>query len=143
MGLFVLDRQPEILVVDDSTSDTKMVLWSLDRSRKRKSVINLMDGTQALAYLRARKDGSKPDLILLDLNMPKKDGWEVLAECKNDPALKSIPIVVFSTSGSAADIQRCYDLGANSFVTKPFDLEDFKAAIDLIEDYWLGLSARA
>jgi CheY-like chemotaxis protein len=143
MGLFVVGRSREILVVDDSPTDTKMVLWSLDKNKKGKSVVTLMDGVQALAYLKTREDGILPDLILLDLNMPKKNGWEVLAECKADPRLKVIPVVVFSTSASAADIKRSYELGANSFITKPFDLADFKAAIDLIEDYWLGLSVNA
>lgn len=143
MDLHVLQRSKEILVVDDSDHDTKALLWSLDRGRRRKSAVSLMDGEQALAYLRTREDGQLPDLILLDLNMPKKDGWAVLAECKGDERLRAVPVVVFSTSSSAADIKRCYALGANSYITKPFDLAEFRAAVDLIEDYWLGLSVRA
>lgn len=143
MDLFVLGRSKEILVVDDSANDTKMMLWSLDKSRRGKGVITLMDGAQAMAYLRTREAGQGPDLILLDLNMPKTDGWQVLAECKGDPQLKAIPIVVFSTSALASDIKRCYELGANSYITKPFDLAEFRAAIELIEDYWLGLSVSA
>ena len=140
MELFVLSRPKEILVVEDSIADTKMVLWALDRNRQGKSVVTLLDGDQAMAYLRKREDGFAPDLILLDLNLPKKDGWQVLAECKADPALKGIPIVIFSTSQSPVDRKRCYELGANSFVSKPFELEEFQLAIGLIENYWLGLS---
>jgi CheY-like chemotaxis protein len=130
----------EILLVEDSNTDTKMVLQAMDRNVRRKRVVTSLDGEQAMTYLKKQKDGARPSLILLDLNMPKKNGWQVLAECKADPALKSIPIVVFTTSQSASDIKRCYDLGANSFVPKPFDLDEFQRAVDLIEDYWLGLS---
>jgi CheY-like chemotaxis protein len=137
---FVLERAREILVVEDSKDDQQMVLWALDMNRRGKSIVTLMDGEQAMVYLRTREDGLKPDLILLDLNMPRKDGWQVLAECKGDASLKSVPIVIFSTSRREEDVKRCYALGANSFVAKPFDLEAFKKAIGMIEDYWLGLS---
>ena len=140
MELFVLERPREILVVEDSKEDQTMVLWALDKNQRGKSVVTLMNGEQAMIYLRKREDGLKPDLILLDLNMPKKNGWEVLSECKGDPALRAIPIVVFSTSRVKADVSRCYELGANSFVPKPFDLDEFKLAIAGIENFWLGLS---
>jgi CheY-like chemotaxis protein len=140
MELFVLSRPKEILVVEDSVTDTKMVLWALDRNKHGKSVVTLIDGDQAMAYLRQREDGFVPALILLDLNLPKRDGWQVLAECKADPALRGIPIVVFSTSRLESDVKRCYALGTNSFISKPFDLDEFQKAIALIEDYWLGLS---
>lgn len=140
MELFVLGRPREILVVEDSSTDQQMMLWALDKNQRKKGVVTLMDGVQAMRYLKTREDGLMPGLILLDLNMPKKSGWEVLAECKGDDNLKSIPIVVFTTSSSAADVKRCYALGANSFVAKPFDLGDFKRAVDLIEEFWLGLA---
>ena len=143
MDLFVMQRTQEILVVEDSLSDTKVVLWSLDKNRRGKSVVTVMDGSQAVAYLRARTDGQKPDLILLDLNMPKMDGWQVLTELKADASLRAIPVVVFTTSSDPADVARCYALGANSFITKPFELDAFKRAIERIEDYWLGLSVPA
>jgi CheY-like chemotaxis protein len=132
-----------MLVVEDSSSDIKMVLWALDRNRKGKSVVTLVDGDQVMAYLRLRDRPYPPDLIVLDLNLPKKDGWEVLAECKGDPALRAIPIVIFSTSRSESDVRRCLELGANSYVCKPYDLDAFESAIRTIEDYWLGLSVGA
>jgi len=140
MDFFVLSQVKEILVIEDSMADAKMVLWALDKNKRGKSVVNLMDGVQAITYLKNRGERRKPDLILLDLNMPKKNGWEVLAECKADAALRSIPIVVFTTSQAPQDVRRCYELGANSFITKPFDLDAFKQAIEVIENYWLGLS---
>lgn len=134
-------ERKEILLIEDSTTDAKLVLRAFDKNSRRKRVITSMDGSEAMAYLKKLKDGPKPHLILLDLNLPKKDGWQVLAECKGDANLKAIPIVVFTTSQSESEAKRCYDLGANSFVTKPYDLDEFQRAIDLIEDYWLGLSA--
>jgi CheY-like chemotaxis protein len=143
MDLFVLSRPREILVVEDSAADTKMVLWALDKNKRGKSVVTLIDGEQVMAYLRRRCDGFLPDLMLLDLNLPKKDGWQVLAECKADPRLRCIPIVAFSTTQLPSDVRRCYELGANSFVCKPFELVEFQRAIGLIEDYWLRLSLAA
>ena len=140
MDLFVLGPVREILVVEDSSLDTKLVLWALDQNKRGKNVVTMDDGQQAMAYLREKGPGLHPALILLDLNLPKKDGWQVLSECKADPALRTIPIVVFSTSQSDADIKRSYALGANSFVSKPFELDDFQRAIELIENYWLRLS---
>ena len=133
----------EILLIEDSSTDTKMVLRALANSTRRKNVVTSVDGDQAMTYLRKKVDGVKPDLILLDLNLPKKDGWEVLAECKSDPRLKNIPIVVFTTSQQSSEVRRCYELGANSFVAKPFELDAFLETIQSIEDYWLGTSAPA
>jgi CheY-like chemotaxis protein len=140
VDFFILERPREILVVEDSKQDQQMVLWALDKNQRGKSVVTLMDGEQAMTYLHTRQDGLMPDLILLDLNMPRMDGWQVLALCKGNEALKAVPIVVFSTSKRDEDVKRCYALGANSFVPKPFELEGFKKAIAMIEDYWLGLS---
>jgi len=143
MELYVLSRPKEILVVEDSPTDTKMTLWALDKNKHGKNVVTLVDGQQAMTYLRKREDGHQPDLILLDLNLPKKDGWQVLTEIKSDPALKGIVVVVFSTSQARNDIKLCYELGANSFISKPFDLDEFQRAITLIESYWLELSIPA
>jgi CheY-like chemotaxis protein len=138
-----LDRPKEILLVEDSSSDAKLVMMALNKSSRRKRVISSMNGDEAMEYLKKSKNGTKPHLILLDLNLPKKNGLQVLAECKADASLKCIPVVVFTTSDFGNEAKRCYDLGANSFISKPFDLEAFQRAIELIEDYWLGLSASA
>lgn len=137
----VTQRAREILLVDDSPNDAKMVLLALGKSGRKKNITTSLDGEDAMRLLGGLADGSKPDLIILDLNLPKKDGWQVLAECKSDPLLKCIPIVVFTTSESQKDVDRCYALGVNSFVTKPFDLDAFENAVGTIEDFWLGLSA--
>jgi CheY-like chemotaxis protein len=130
---------PEVLLVEDSDSDTRMILKALSQSPRRKHVTTLADGDSALGYLQDPRH-AKPDLILLDLNLPKKDGWDVLKACKSDPALKAIPIVVLSTTRQEDDIQRCYALGANCVVAKPFELNPFLEAVHGIEDYWLGLA---
>lgn len=135
-----LEARKEILLIEDSNSDSRLVLQALDKNIRRKRVVTSMDGDQAMAYLKKLKAEPKPDLILLDLNLPKKTGFQVLTECKSDANLKCIPVVIFTTSQSKSDIKRCYELGANSFITKPFDLNDFQRAIELIEEYWLGLS---
>lgn len=135
-----LEARKEILLIEDSNSDARLVLQALDKNSRRKRVVTSMDGEQAMTYLKKLKTDPKPNLILLDLNLPKKTGLQVLTECKGDAHLKSIPIVVFTTSESESEAKRCYDMGANSFISKPFDLDEFQRAIELIEDYWLGLS---
>jgi CheY-like chemotaxis protein len=141
METYSLMLPKQILLVEDSSTDTTMVLQALRNSTRRKNVVTSIDGDEAMTFLRRDANGVKPDLILLDLNLPKKDGWEVLAECKADPGLKNIPIVVFTTSQLGSEVRRCYELGANSFVAKPFELDQFLSTIQAIEDYWLGTSA--
>ena len=143
METFTLSRPKEILIIEDSSTDAKMVLKGLARNKRKKNIVTSVDGDQAMEYLHRTNAATKPDLILLDLNLPKKDGWEVLAECKADPILKIIPIVVFTTSELGSEVQRCYELGANSFVAKPFELDSFLSTIQSIEDYWLGVSVPA
>jgi CheY-like chemotaxis protein len=130
---------PEVLLVEDSETDTLMMMKALSQNPRPKNVTSLPDGERALAYLREPKE-SRPDLIVMDLNLPRKDGWQVLQECKADPALRNIPIVIFTTSRLDQDVERCYALGANSVVAKPFELSPFLHAIHGIEDYWLGLA---
>lgn len=132
-------RLPEILVVEDSETDSMLMLRALSQSHRQKNVTALPDGERAIGFLRDERE-PRPDLILLDLNLPKKDGWEVLQECKSDPVLRGIPIVVFSTSRLDEDVRRCYELGANSVIAKPFELNPFLDAVHDIEDYWLGLA---
>jgi CheY-like chemotaxis protein len=141
MEPYVLARPKEILLVEDSSTDSQMVLRALSNNHRRKTVITSVDGEGAMNYLKKREQGLMPDLILLDLMLPKKDGWEVLSECKSDPLLRYIPIVIFTTSKLGKEVKRCYDMGANSFVAKPFDLESFQHTMDAIVDYWLGVSA--
>lgn len=102
----------------------------------------MKDGVEALSFLRREgerfQDAPRPDLVLLDLNMPRKDGREVLAEMKGDATLKSIPVVVLTTSDVQRDVEASYLCGANSFVTKPMDVEDFFALIHTVESYWFN-----
>jgi CheY-like chemotaxis protein len=102
----------------------------------------VQDGVEALAFLHRQgkySDAPRPDLILLDLNLPKKDGREVLAQIKADPNLKLIPVVILTTSAAERDILRTYELNANCYVTKPIDLEQFISVVKLIEEFWLAL----
>jgi CheY-like chemotaxis protein len=101
------------------------------------------DGVEALDFLHRRPpyaDAPRPDLILLDLNLPRKDGREVLAEIKADPALRTIPVVVLTTSRARDDVLRSYDLHANCFISKPMDLNEFNAVVKSIEDFWLTVA---
>ena len=100
----------------------------------------VMDGMEAMAYLRNEgnyKDAARPDLVLLDLNLPKKNGREVLEEIKEDPDLKRIPVVVLTISEDEQDILRSYDLHANCYITKPVDLQQFISVVNAVEDFWL------
>jgi chemotaxis family two-component system response regulator Rcp1 len=141
MGNNFFERAKEILLVEDSATDTKMVLRALAKSERRMHVSAVVDGEEALLHLRQDPHAPLPDLILLDLNLPRKDGWEVLAECKADPRLKQVPIVIFTTSQLGSEVQRCYEMGANSFVAKPFEMDQFMTTVRRIEDYWLETSA--
>jgi len=137
-----LDRPFRILLVEDNPADVRLTRLALaEGSTTRLHVA--ADGEQALAMLRhdpGYEDVQRPDLILLDLNLPKKHGHEVLAEIKGDPHLCSIPVVVFSTSRYHEDIDRSYRLQANAYVAKPRDLEDFLATVRSCEAFWRGLA---
>ena len=137
-----LDRPFRILLVEDNPADVRLTRLALSEGvTTRLSVA--ADGEQALAMLR-HEDGyqetPRPDLILLDLNLPKKHGHEVLAEIKGDPRLSSIPVVVFSTSRYHEDIDRSYRLQANAYVAKPRDLEEFLQTVRSCEAFWRGLA---
>jgi chemotaxis family two-component system response regulator Rcp1 len=132
----------EVLLVEDSPGDVRL---TREAFKDAKVLINLhvaSDGAEAMAYLgREGKYASapRPDLILLDLNLPKKDGREVLAELKESPALKCIPVVVLTTSASEADIQGSYRQHANCYITKPVDLEGFLKVVKSIDSFWLSV----
>ncbi|MEA2640737.1 MAG: hypothetical protein QOF51_2131 [Chloroflexota bacterium] len=131
-----------ILLVEDSPGDVELTLEAFKEAKVRNTVGVARDGVQALEYLRKEgrfADEPTPDLILLDLNLPKKDGREVLAEVKADEALKRIPVVILTTSSAEADILRSYELRANCYITKPVDLDQFLAVVASIEDFWLTI----
>jgi CheY-like chemotaxis protein len=132
----------EILLVEDDSGDALLTRKALADSKISNTVQVVTNGVDALAYLRRQPPHSgavRPDLILLDLNLPKKDGREVLAEVKADPHLRQIPVVVLTTSGAEQDIVRSYDLHANAYVTKPVDLAQFMHAIQSIDDFFVTI----
>ena len=132
----------EILLVEDNPGDVDLTKEALDHSKMINNLHLVADGVEALAFL--RKEGKyasavHPDLILLDLNLPKKDGREVLAIIKEDPLLKRIPVVVLTTSDAEQDILKAYSLHANCYITKPVDVEKFVLVVKAIEDFWFAV----
>jgi CheY-like chemotaxis protein len=135
-------RLIEILLVEDNPADVRLTKEALKEGRILNRLSVVVDGMEAISFLRREggyKDVPRPDLILLDLNLPKKDGREVLAELKSDDGLKSIPVVVLTTSKAEEDILECYKHHANCYITKPVDLEQFIGVTRSIEDFWLGV----
>ncbi len=133
-------RPIEILLVEDNPGDVDLTREMVEASKVRNVIRNVSDGVEALAYLRREPPytaAARPDLILLDLNIPKKDGRTVLSEIKQDADLKDIPVVVLTTSEAESDILRSYQLHANCYITKPVDLGKFTTIIRSIEDFWL------
>lgn len=129
----------EILLVEDNPGDARLTLLALHDAKVVNRLHLAVDGVEAMAFLRreGRHAGApRPDIILLDLNLPKKDGREVLAELKSDADLKRIPVVVLTTSKSEEDVLRAYNLNANSYITKPVDLDQFVKVVRTIEDFW-------
>jgi two-component system, chemotaxis family, response regulator Rcp1 len=132
----------EILLVEDNPADIRLTVEALKESKVYNHLQIAPDGVEAMAYLNrvGRYVGAqRPDIILLDLNLPRKDGREVLAEIKNDQSLRSIPVVVLTTSAAEEDIIRTYDLHANCYITKPVDLDQFMKVVRSIEDFWLTI----
>ena len=130
----------EILLVEDNPGDVRLTQEALKEGKVLNHMDIASDGVDALAYLRragSHAHAARPDLILLDLNLPKKNGREVLAEIKRDVSLKRIPVVVLTTSSAEQDILESYNLHANAFITKPVDLIQFINIIKSIEDFWL------
>ncbi len=135
-------RPIDILLVEDSPADVRLTQEALKEAKVLNELHVVHDGVEAMAFL--RKQGKyapapDPDLVLLDLNLPKKDGREVLAEIKEDDNLKRIPVVVITTSGAEEDVVRSYSLHANAYVTKPVDLKQFLEVIRSIERFWLAV----
>jgi CheY-like chemotaxis protein len=132
----------EILLVEDNPGDVRLTQEVLKDGKVRNNMHVVKDGVDAISFLQQTGEyagAPRPELILLDLNLPKKDGREVLAEIKADPDLKNIPIVVLTTSSAEQDIFRSYDLHANCYITKPVDLDQFIRVIRSIEDFWLTI----
>jgi CheY-like chemotaxis protein len=135
-------RPVEILLVEDNPGDVRLTRESLKDSKVLNHISVVGDGVEAMAFL--RREGkyvkaTRPDLILLDLNLPKKDGREVLAEIKTDEQLRRIPVVVLTTSSAEQDILKTYDLHANCYITKPVDLNQFSAVVKAIEEFWFTI----
>ncbi len=135
-----LGRAIEVLLVEDNPGDVRLTVEALKDGKVRNRLSVASDGVEALAFLRREgkyADAPRPDAILLDLNLPRKDGREVLAEIKSDEDIRRIPVVVLTTSSSDQDILRSYELHANCYVTKPVDLDRFIEVVRGIEDFWL------
>ncbi len=135
-------RPIDILLVEDSPADVRLTREALKEAKVLNALHVVMDGSAALDFL--QKQGQyatsrRPDLILLDLNLPKKDGREVLAEIKQDEDLKRIPVVVLTTSGAEEDVLRSYNLHANAYITKPVELKQFLEVIGALEEFWLAV----
>jgi CheY-like chemotaxis protein len=134
-----------ILLVEDSPEDTEAVRRAFKKSGLINPLRHCCDGDEALDYLYCRGAYSapgaapRPSVILLDLNMPGADGRDVLAEIKQTEDLKQIPVVVLTTSSDERDIEKCYEMGANSYIKKPVDLDGFMRAVQLLKDYWLQI----
>ncbi|MEI7590642.1 MAG: response regulator [Deltaproteobacteria bacterium] len=142
MSASTFGKPVEILLVEDNPGDVDLTMEALENSKIRNTVSVAGDGEEAMAFLRRtgkHVGAPRPDLILLDLNLPKKDGREVLAEIKSDDELKRIPVVIITTSQAEEDILRSYNLHANCYITKPIDLHQFIHVVKAIEDFWLTI----
>jgi CheY-like chemotaxis protein len=132
----------DVLLVEDNPADARLTIEALSEGRVLNHLHHVTDGVEALQFLRREPpwtEAPTPDVILLDLNMPRKDGREVLSELKADPALRLIPVVVLTTSEAESDILRSYELHANCYVTKPVDLDKFIEIVRTIEAFWLAI----
>ena len=132
---------PQVLLVDDNPADVVLAREALAGGRHHSHIWQVQDGEEAIAFLHhsgKHADAIRPDLVILDLNLPKKDGRAVLMEAKSNKSLRTIPVVVFSTSRSMSDISRSYELGANCYVHKPGSLDEYFQVLRSIEDFWFG-----
>jgi len=142
MNAAALGRPVELLLVEDNPGDVRLTRETLKDCKLLNHMSVVGDGVEAMAFLRREGKYAKalrPDLILLDLNLPKKDGREVLAEIKADEHLRRIPVVVLSTSSAEQDIIKTYDLHANCYITKPVDLDQFGSVVKAIEQFWFAI----
>jgi chemotaxis family two-component system response regulator Rcp1 len=133
-------RPIEILMVEDNPGDVRLTMEALKEAKVRNNLHTVEDGVEALAFLRREgryAEAPRPDLVLLDLNLPKMNGREVLAEIKEDPELRRIPVVILTVSQAEQDIVKSYNLHANCYITKPVDLDQFLEVVKSIENFWL------
>ena len=131
-----------ILMVEDNIGDIRLTQETIKRNKLRVELNVVMDGVEAISYLRQEgkyKNAVRPDIILLDLNLPKMDGREVLAEIKSDPELKIIPVVILTSSEADEDILKSYSLHANCYITKPVDFSQFNKVVNMLEDFWFAI----
>jgi CheY-like chemotaxis protein len=129
-----------ILMVEDNPADARLTIEAFRDAKVLNNMSVVGDGVEAMGFLRRQgryADAPRPDLILLDLNLPKKDGREVLSEIKRDPDLRRIPVVVLTTSDDEKDVLRAYDLHVNAYIKKPVDLDQFMKVVEAVEDFWL------
>ncbi|MBE9202099.1 MULTISPECIES: response regulator [unclassified Nodularia (in: cyanobacteria)] len=132
----------EVLLVEDNPGDAQLTRIALEDSKISVNLNVVEDGVEAMAFLRKQgnyADAPHPDIVLLDLNLPRKDGREVLAEIKADQSFKRIPVVVLTTSQSEEDILKAYNLSANCFITKPVDFDQFVKIVQSIENFWFAI----
>jgi len=142
MSLENVGRAAEFLLVEDNPGDVRLTCEALTESKVKNNLSIVGDGLEAMAFLRREgkyADAPRPDVILLDLNLPKKNGLEVLAEIKADPSLKRIPVVIVTSSEAEQDVLKTYDLHVNCYVNKPVDLEQFIKVVQSIETFWLTI----
>ena len=132
----------EVLLIEDSEPDVRLTIEALKEAKVRNRLSVVEDGVEAMDFLTRQgpyADAPRPDLILLDLNLPRKDGRQVLEEIKQDPSLRRIPVVVLTTSRAEEDVLRAYDLHANCYITKPVDFNQFMEVVKSIEHFWLAV----
>jgi CheY-like chemotaxis protein len=143
MKTLTTHRPVEILLVEDSSSDAKLIAKMFARAEIYHNLSIVEDGMEAIAYL--SKKGKyermpRPDIIFLDLHLPKKDGLGVLAQIQSEPHLRNIPVIILTASASQEDIKKCYQMNANCYLTKPSTLEDFRRTVQIIENFWFNLA---
>jgi len=138
-----IPRSLHVLLVEDNEGDVRLIKEAFSESKIDKKFAVAKDGEDALNYLYKRGDYAntqRPDIILLDINLPRKNGFEVLEKIKSDPDLKRIPVIMLSSSSSEDHIAKSYDLSANCYVTKPVDFDEYTEAVKIIEDFWFQMA---
>ncbi len=138
-----IPRQLQILLVEDNEGDVRLIKEAFSESKIDKVFNVARDGEDALNYLYARgkyTERVRPDIILLDINLPKKNGFEILEDIKNNPELKKIPVIMLSSSSSEDHVLKSYDLSANCYVTKPVDFDEYTQTVKIIEDFWFQMA---